>query len=213
MKLAATASRTSVVTPLAAIVLATLAAWVVLMRLDMMASRPVAFLAGWIVMMAAMMLPSVAPLVLVYGKRGRARLVVGYLLVWASAGIPVYAVASAVDLMMVPAAAVATVLVVAGVYQFTPLKDVCLRACRSPLDFIAMRWGRNPVRLGVEHGVYCVGCCWALMAVLVGAAAMSLTAAAVIAGVVLAEKVLPGGEWTSRAVGLVLIAAAVLVLV
>jgi predicted metal-binding membrane protein len=160
-----------------------------------------------------MMLPSATPLVLVYGPRGRARLVLGYLLVWACAGIPVYAVASAVDLMMVPAAAVATVLAVAGLYQFTPLKDVCLRACRSPLDFVAQRWGRGPLRLGIDHGVYCVGCCWALMAVLVGAAAMSLTAAAVIAGVVLAEKVLPGGVWTSRAVGLVLLGAAILVVV
>ena len=213
MKLAGTASRTSPVAPLAAIVLATLAAWIVLVRLDMMASKPVAFLGGWVVMMAAMMLPSMAPLVLVYGPRGRARLVLGYLLVWAAAGIPVYAVASAVDLMMVPAAAVATVLAVAGVYQFTTLKDVCLRACRSPLDFIAVRWGRGPLRLGVAHGVYCVGCCWALMAVLVGAAAMSLWAAALIAALVFAEKVLPMGEWTARLAGLALIAAAIFVLV
>jgi predicted metal-binding membrane protein len=201
------------VTPLAALLLATLAAWVALLQLDMMATRPLTFLGGWTVMMAAMMLPSAAPLVLVYGKRGRARLVLGYLLVWAAAGIPVYALASAVDLMMVPAGAVAAVLAAAGVYQFTPLKNVCLRACRSPLDFVATRWGRGPLRLGIDHGVYCVGCCWALMAVLVVAAAMSVTTAAVIAGVVLAEKVLPGGEWTSRAVGLVLIVAAVLVLV
>ncbi|MEP6978902.1 MAG: DUF2182 domain-containing protein [Thermoleophilia bacterium] len=201
------------VTVLGTLLLATLAAWIVLMRLDMDAMQPVAFLVAWTVMMAAMMLPSTAPLVLVYGPRGRGRLVLGYLLVWAAIGVPVYAIARAVDLMMVPAAAVATVLAVAGVYQFTPLKDVCLRACRSPLDFIAVRWGRGPLRLGVAHGVYCVGCCWALMAVLVGAAAMSLPVAAVIAVLVLAEKVLPAGEWTARAAGVALFAAAIIVLI
>jgi predicted metal-binding membrane protein len=115
--------------------------------------------------------------------------------------------------MMVPAVAVAIVLVAAGAYQFTHLKSVCLRACRSPLDFIAMRWGRGPLRLGVEQGAYSVGCCWALMAVLVGAAAMSVTAAAVIAAVVFAEKVLPSGEWTARVAGCAMFVAAVVVLV
>jgi predicted metal-binding membrane protein len=199
--------------PLAALVLGTLVAWVAFVRLGMSADGLVVFMAGWVVMMTAMMLPSAAPLVLVYGKRGRGRLVLGYLLVWAIVGLPVYAVARAFDLMMVPAAAVAAVLVVAGLYQFTPLKNVCLRACRSPLDFIAMRWGRGPVRLGAEHGGYCIGCCWALMAVVVGAAAMSVTWAAVIAGVVFAEKVLPGGEWTARVAGVALFVAAALVLV
>jgi predicted metal-binding membrane protein len=113
--------------------------------------------------------------------------------------------------MVVPRGAVASVLAAAGVYQFTPLKDVCLRACRSPLDFVAMRWGRGPLRLGIDHGVYCVGCCWSLMAVLVVAAAMSVAAAAVIAAVVFAEKVLPGGVWLARAGGLTLLVAAVLV--
>jgi predicted metal-binding membrane protein len=209
----ATVLQRSTATPLAALVLATLAAWLVLMRLDMETMRPLAFLLAWTVMMVAMMLPSAAPLVLVYGPRGRTRLVLGYLLVWAAIGVPVYAIAKAVDLMMVPTAAVAAVLVVAGVYQFTPLKDVCLRACRSPLDFIAVRWGRGPLRLGVAHGAYCVGCCWALMAVLVGAAAMSLWAAAVIAALVFAERVLPLGEWTARAAGVALVAAAIVVLV
>ncbi len=199
--------------PLAALVLGTLVAWVAFVRLGMSADGLLVFMAGWVVMMTAMMLPSAAPLVLVYGKRGRGRLVLGYLLVWAIVGLPVYAVARAFDLMMVPAAAVASVLVVAGVYQFTPLKNVCLRACRSPLDFIAMRWGRGPVRLGAEHGGYCLGCCWGLMAVVVGAAAMSVTWAAVIAGVVFAEKVLPGGEWTARLAGVALFVAAAVVLV
>ncbi len=209
----AVAARRSSTMALAALLLGTFAAWIVLMRLDMAAPQPVAFLVAWAVMMAAMMLPSAAPLVLVYGSRGRGRLVFGYLLVWAAIGVPVYAIARAVDLMDVPAAAVATVLAGAGAYQFTPLKGVCLRACRSPLDFIAVRWGRGALRLGIAHGAYCVGCCWALMAVLVAAAAMSVAIAGVIAAVVFAEKVLPGGEWTARAVGCALLAAAVLVLV
>jgi predicted metal-binding membrane protein len=207
------ARRATPTLPLAALALTTLAAWLALGRLDMMTAAPVLFLAGWTVMMVAMMLPSAAPLVLVYGQRGRWKLLLGYLAVWGCAGLPVYALASAVDLMDVPARGVATVLFAAGVYQFTPLKDVCLRACRSPLDFIALRWGRSPFRLGVDHGAYCVGCCWALMAVLVVAATMSLWAAAAIAAVVFAEKVLPAGEWTARAAGVALLAAGVVVLV
>ena len=203
--------RSTLTAPVAALVIATLVAWVALFRLDMMTVEPLAFLAGWTVMMTAMMLPSAAPLVLVHGPRGRARLVFGYLFVWALAGLPVYAAARVVDLMDVPAGAVAAVLVGAGVYQFTPLKDVCLRACRSPLDFIAMRWGRGAFRLGAEHGVYCAGCCWALMAVVVVAAAMSITVAAVIALLIFAEKVLPAGAWTARASGLALVAAAIVV--
>jgi predicted metal-binding membrane protein len=151
--------------------------------------------------------------VLVYGPRGRTPLLAGYLLVWASIGILVYGIAMSVDLMDVPTAAVAAVLAVAGVYQFTPFKDVCLRACRSPLDFIAARWGRSPLRLGAEHGLYCLGCCWALMAVLVLAAAMSLTTALLIAAVVFAEKVLPAGIWTARLAGIVLLVSAFVVLV
>jgi predicted metal-binding membrane protein len=199
--------------PLAVLVLGTLSAWVVLVRLDMMVSRPAAFFFGWAVMMTAMMLPSAAPLVLVYGKRGRGTLVLGYLLVWTATGIPVYALTRGVDLMDVPSTAVAVVLVAAGIYQLTPLKDVCLRVCRSPLDFVALRWGRSPLRLGAEHGLYCVGCCWALMAVVVVAAAMSVTVAAVIAAVVFAEKVLPAGEWTARATGVALVATAVAIVV
>jgi predicted metal-binding membrane protein len=125
----------------------------------------------------------------------------------------VYALAAGVDLMNVPAAAAAALLAAAGTYQFTRLKTVCLRSCRSPLDFIAMRWGHGPFRLGVEHGAYCVGCCWALMAVLVGAAAMSITAAAFIAVIVFAEKVLPAGEWVARVAGFALLATAIHVLV
>jgi predicted metal-binding membrane protein len=196
----------------AALAALTVAAWAAVAQLDMMDTRPIAFLAAWTLMMTAMMAPSAAPLVLLYARPGRARLLLGYLAVWAAAGIPVYAIAKSVDLMDVPAGAVAIVLAAAGAYQFTPLKDVCLRACRNPLDFIALRWGRSAFRLGAEHGIYCVGCCWVLMAVLVGAAAMSLAGAALIAAVVFAEKVLPGGKRNARIAGVALLLAAALYL-
>ncbi|TML03167.1 MAG: DUF2182 domain-containing protein [Actinobacteria bacterium] len=100
----------------------------------------------------------------------------------------------------------------AGAYQFSRFKDVCLRVCRSPLDFLALRWGRRSLRLGVEHGLYCFGCCWALMAVLVVAATMNLAVAAAIAAIVCAEKALPGGRWTSRVTGSGLVVAALVML-
>jgi predicted metal-binding membrane protein len=192
---------------------ATAASWVLLPHLDMMTAAPALFLLAWAVMMAAMMLPSVAPLVLLYRRGGRFSLVLGYLLVWAAVGVPVFFLSRAVDLMEIPTFAVAGVLVLAGLYQFSPVKDVCLRVCRSPLDFLALRWGRSPLRLGVEHGLYCAGCCWALMAVLVVAAAMNLLVAAAIGAIVCAEKALPGGRWTGRVAGIGLVVASLVTLI
>ena len=176
-----------------------------------MAVDPPLFLAGWLAMMTAMMLPSAAPLVLLYRPR-RGGLVAGYLLVWAAIGIPVYGLHRAVDLAMVSSSAVAAVLATAGVYQLTPLKSACLRKCRSPASFLMERFGRSAVRLGVEHGVYCVGCCWGLMAVLIVAGAMGLAWAAAIALVVFAEKVLPAGDVVARLGGVALVSAAALVI-
>lgn len=173
-----------------------------------------AFLAGWTLMMAAMMLPSALPLVALYGRTRRPEPVAaGYLVVWAAFGVPVYALAAVRDVMDLPSNAVAATLVAAGVYQLTPLKSACLRRCRSPVSFLLERWGRNPFRLGVEHGAYCVGCCWALMAVLVVASAMGLGWAAAIALVVFAEKVLPAGALTARIASAILIALGVAVAV
>jgi len=191
---------------------ATAAAWAVLPHLDMMTAAPALFLLAWSVMMAAMMLPSVAPLVLIHPRGGRASLVLGYLFVWAAVGVPVFVLSRIVDLIDVPTVAVAGVLVLAGAYQFSRFKDVCLRVCRSPLDFLALRWGRRSLRLGVEHGLYCFGCCWALMAVLVVAATMNLAVAAAIAAIVCAEKALPGGRWTSRVTGSGLVVASLVML-
>jgi predicted metal-binding membrane protein len=103
---------------------------------------------------------------------------------------------------------VAAVLVVAGVFQLSPLKQVCLRRCRSPLGFLLGHWRagwRGSLALGWSHATYCLGCCWALMVVLVAAGAMGLLWVLLVAAVVAAEKVLPGGEWIARATGIALL--------
>jgi predicted metal-binding membrane protein len=185
------------------------------------------FLGTWTVMMAAMMLPSATPMILLHrlGADGRARkllwsaaFVAGYLVVWGSVGIVVWGAALAASAVVVPeqrALGVAAILLVAGIYQFTPLKSTCLRACRTPADFLLTHWHRGlfgQVRLGIEHGLYCLGCCWALMALFVGVGAMSLLWAVGIAAAVFLEKVLPRGVGFGRIAGALLIGSAVIVL-
>jgi predicted metal-binding membrane protein len=185
------------------------------------------FLGTWTLMMAAMMLPSAMPMILLHrlGADGRVRtqlwsasFVAGYLIVWASVGIVVWAAALATETLIPPeqrALGVAAVLLLAGIYQFTPLKSTCLRACRTPADVLLTHWHRGlsgQLRLGIEHGFYCLGCCWALMALFVGVGAMSLVWAAGIALVVLVEKVRPEGVAFGRIAGALLIAAGVIVL-
>jgi predicted metal-binding membrane protein len=184
------------------------------------------FLGSWTVMMAAMMLPSATPMILLHrlGADGRVRkqlwsgaFVAGYLLVWASVGIVVWGASIAAGAIVMPeqrAVAVATILVLAGIYQFTPLKSTCLRACRTPADFLFTHWHRGlsgQLRLGAEHGFYCLGCCWALMALFVGVGAMSLVWAAGVAVVVLVEKVRPEGVAFGRFAGALLIIAGAIV--
>ncbi len=179
------------------------------------AERAAAFVGAWLVMMAAMMLPSAAPLVLLY-RRGstpfRAALVTaGYLGVWAAVGLAAYA-AHVVAMRIGDGTRgylVAGVLVAAGLYELTPLKSVCLSKCRTPLDFLMQRWRSGPLgafRLGAEHGAYCLGCCWALMAVLVVAGAMGLVWVVAIALVVAAQKLLPMGERLARPLAAALVA-------
>jgi predicted metal-binding membrane protein len=185
------------------------------------------FLGTWSVMMAAMMLPSATPMILLHrlGAEGRVRtelwsaaFVAGYLVVWASVGIVVWGIAMVTNTFAIPeqrALGVAGILLLAGVYQFTPLKSTCLRACRTPADFLLTHWHRGlvgQVRLGIEHGLYCLGCCWALMALFVGVGAMSLVWAGGIAAVVFIEKVLPRGIAFGRIAGILLVAAAAIVL-
>jgi predicted metal-binding membrane protein len=98
------------------------------------------------------------------------------------------------------------VLGLAGIYQFTPFKSSCLRACRTPADFLMQRWGRGAFRLGLEHGLWCLGCCWALMAALFAVGVMSLGWMALIAAFIAAERLLPWPTAARRAVALSLLA-------
>ena len=160
----------------AALVIITIAAWIALIAGTPM-SDPPTFLVAWVVMMAAMMLPSSAPMFLLYrlsasdGPNGELRTVVfgaGYLLVWAVVGVVVLVAQQLLEVLVSPELrplGVAAVLVAAGAYQFTPLKATCLRACQTPADFLVRHWrggALGPLRLGVDHGLYCLGCCWAL---------------------------------------------------
>jgi predicted metal-binding membrane protein len=193
------------------------ASWVLLFAMgDGMPMGAGLWLGAWTVMMAAMMLPSAAPLVLLYSRRSdtlaSTLLMAGYLLTWAFVGLAAYSV----DMRLPDPGdgAVAAVLIAAGVYQFTPLKSACLRRCRGPVDFLVTHWraGRlGALRIGLEHGAYCVGCCWALMAVLVVAGAMGLVWVVAIAAAVAAEKLLPGGPWLGRLGGIALLVAGIVV--
>jgi predicted metal-binding membrane protein len=176
----------------------------------------------WAVMMVAMMLPSAAPMILLFASVNRGRIptavfVAGYLSVWI--GFSVAATLSQTALhqaaLLSPAMAATSpllgglLLIVAGIYQWLPLKSACLGQCRSPLHFLGSEWRegrRGALVMGVRHGLFCVGCCWALMGLLFFAGVMNLTWVAAIAALVLAEKVVPRGAWIGRAGGAVLTA-------
>ena len=205
----------------------TVGSWLALLGGGLAGDSAGMFLLGWLVMMIAMMLPAAAPMIMVvrlaapagrWAEAQTAVFVAGYLMVWIGLGIVAMAVQSALRASDPPVqvwAAVA-VLTLAGAYQFSPLKDACLRACRSPMDFLVLHWRSGALgmlRLGIDHGLYCIGCCWALMAVLVVAGGMGIASVATIALVVFVEKVLPGATAVSRIVGLALLAAAALVAV
>jgi predicted metal-binding membrane protein len=190
------------------------------------------FLLTWLVMMVAMMFPSVAPMVLTHARVVRSRgegaapsvsFVLGYLVVWTAAGLVPLAVIQLLGSSVaaplsgwLPRLAGAVVLL-AGAYQLTPLKNACLRACRSPLGFIMSHdfGGGAPAaaRAGVSHGVYCLGCCWSLMAVLAVMGLMNLAWMAAFAVVFFLEKNWRQGVTLSRVVGVacVVVGAAVLI--
>jgi predicted metal-binding membrane protein len=184
----------------------------------------------WAVMMIAMMLPSAAPVTLLVATIARRRaeaggrigastalFVAGYLAVWtafaaiatllqwqldkAGALSPTMALASTV--------VAGIVLMAAGIYQWTPLKQACLRHCRSPFEFLMFHWrkgGGGALGSGARHGLFCLGCCWVLMALLFVGGIMNIAWIAGIALLVLIEKALPWGGWMGRAIGLIMIA-------
>lgn len=186
------------------------------------------FLGVWIVMMGAMMFPSVSPTVALYSRmtRERSRLspllfAAGYLVTWASAGFIAFAIAVAGgrifgDVLAWDRAgrwAAGATLLVAAVYELTPLKDVCLGKCRSPLGFLLGSWhdGRaGALQMGTKHGAWCVGCCWALMASLFALGVMSIAWMAFIAALIAAEKTVPWGRVAAYGTTAILLALAVL---
>jgi predicted metal-binding membrane protein len=201
----------------AGLVLVSVAAWVALLAMgDEMPMGAGLWIGAWTVMMAAMMLPSTSPLVLLYARQSTAMssalLTAGYVAVWVAVGLAAYAI----DMRLPDPSngVVGAVLIGAGLYQLTPLKTACLTRCRNPADFLVTHWHRGRVgalRIGVEHGAYCVGCCWALMAVLVVAGAMGLVWVVAIALVVAAEKLLPAGQLLGRLGGVGLLVAGIVV--
>jgi predicted metal-binding membrane protein len=184
----------------------------------------------WTVMMVAMMVPSAAPMILLFAAIHRRRpaqqppavpvavFVAGYLVIWAvyAAGATLaqwglHAAALLSPSMATTSAVLGGVLLVsAGVFQWTPLKRICLTNCRSPLSFLMTRWRDGKLgafAMGVDHGRYCVGCCWMLMALLFVAGVMNLVWVAAIALMILLEKVVPGGERLGRLIGVALMGA------
>jgi predicted metal-binding membrane protein len=179
----------------------------------------------WAVMMAAMMLPSAAPTVLLVAALARHRsgnpgavpataalFASGYLLVWCgfsfTATLLQWALGEAGLLSETMALGntilASAVLIAAGVYQLTPLKDTCLRHCRSPAEFLIRHWRRGALSTGVRHGLFCLGCCWILMALLFVGGLMNLAWIAAIALLVLLEKTMPWGGRMSRLTGALL---------
>lgn len=183
--------------------------------------------AMWTLMMVAMMLPSVSPYVLAFAAVHRQRrnengpyvpagiFLGGYFFIWTAFSV----IAAAAQVALQRAALLSPMLnassavfaggllMAAGIYQWTPLKNSCLRHCRSPLGFLLGEWrtgARGAFRMGVEHGIFCLGCCWLLMALPFAAGVMNLLWMAALTVFILIEKAVPGGQWMGRIAGFAL---------
>jgi predicted metal-binding membrane protein len=182
----------------------------------------------WAVMMVAMMVPSTSPIVLAFAKIYRKRrecdrllvptgaFLLGYLVIWTGFSFLVTLAqwglhsAALLSPMMVSTSPIlgGLLLLFAGIFQLTPLKQACLSYCRSPIGFLMSEWRegtQGAFMMGFRHGCYCVGCCWVLMLLLFVTGVMNLLWVAIIAGFVLIEKMFPFGVWVSRVAGLLLI--------
>jgi predicted metal-binding membrane protein len=187
------------------------------------AAQTAAFVAGWTLMSVAMMLPSAFPLVRVFltitGSRGGlvAFLALGYLAVWALFGLIAFLgdavlhrlVEGAPWLQARPQVLPGALLLAAGLFQFSPLKYSCLRECRSPVGFVIQQWrggarAWQAMRLGALHGIYCVGCCWALMVLMFGVGGVHLGWMLALASVMFAEKAVAWGRRVTGPVGVAL---------
>ena len=187
-----------------------------------------ALLLMWFVMMAAMMLPSAIPAVLLYARVRAARsdakvaaswlFLLGYILAWLGFSIIAALVTTFLDQHMAVGNRYveAALLIAAGAYQLSPFKNACLSQCGSPAQFISRHWRAGSwgaVRLGLLHGLYCIGCCWMLMALLFVGGVMNMAWVIALAVLVAAEKLTPLGQWLARLSGVALIAWGLLLLV
>lgn len=187
------------------------------------------FLLGWVAMVMAMMVPATLPLILLYrtiarGQRNPARtrtgtpaLLLGYLAIWAVAGLPTYLYTVFADTAGSTATVLtASLLATAGLYQLTPLKRTCQTRCSSPLFFLMQNWRKGAtgaMRLGLKHGLDCLGCCAGVMVALAALGMMNLAWMSTTALIVFAEKTLPGGHRLARPVGAVMVAGGAALLV
>jgi predicted metal-binding membrane protein len=190
------------------------------------------FLITWVVMMVAMMFPTIAPMVLTHASIVRSRgegawptvaFVFGYLAIWTAAGLVPLAIIQLLGSSFTAPITVwlprvgGAIVVVAGLYQFTPLKNVCLKACRSPLGFMLTHdfGGGRPAaaRAGASHGLYCLGCCWAIMSVLAVLGLMNLAWMAIFAALFFLEKIWRHGVLLSRISGAACVVLGVAVIV
>ncbi len=186
------------------------------------------FMGMWVAMMVAMMFPAAAPMVVMYARMRRSDptsvgLFTGsYIALWIVFGVAAYLLSAAVESAASGSDWVAmnwgrtggALLVLAGIYQLTPLKDICLRHCRTPLSFVMTRWrdGRGgAIRMGLLHGLYCVGCCWLLFLILIPLGVMNVAAMTAVAALVFAEKVIPHGRGIGLVASVVLVAYGVAV--
>jgi predicted metal-binding membrane protein len=187
------------------------------------------FLGVWIVMMAAMMFPSLAPTTALYARMTRHRgllhpllFTAGYLVVWGAAGLAAYGLFRAGRALFGNDLAwhsggrwfAGAVLATAALYEVTPLKDICLAKCRSPLGFLLGTWRSGwlgALEMGSRHAAWCVGCCWALMAALFALGVMSLTWMVFVAALIALEKTLPWGRAVTWGTSAVLLALAIAV--
>jgi predicted metal-binding membrane protein len=218
---------------LAALLILAVVAWVVLIQQSARPDEPMGmnaslFITLWVVMMAAMMFPSAAPMVMAFAqvqasKRERGQLFVptwifvgAYLVVWTLFGALAWAAAAGVEaahpamwLMDNAARLSGGVFILAGLYQFSPLKHACLAKCRTPLTFILSAWRDGyggAFRMGVEHGLYCLGCCWHLFVILFPLGMMNIAVLSALTLIIFAEKTLPVGRRLGQLTGGALVA-------
>ena len=187
----------------------------------------------WAVMMVAMMLPSAAPMLSVYTRIASARegsrpyhvwmFAAGYFVVWTGFSLAVTALQYALQSVAIISNGMRTgplaggiILAIAGIYQLTPLKNVCLKRCRTPVGFFMTNWrdgARGAFKMGLDHGAFCMGCCWMLMALLFVAGVMNLAWVAAISVLVLLEKAAPFGRAIALASGVAMIAAGLVLVI